>query len=182
MTTLENRPGSAVLVIDVQNQVVRRAHRRDEVVGRIARLVARARQAGTPVVWVQQTDEQLAEGSEGWQLVPELVPAAGEAVVLKGYPDAFEATSLELHLAELGAGRLVVAGAQTDMCVRSTIHGGLTRGYDVTLVGDAHTTEDNTEWGAPAPELVIAHTNLYWAEQEAPGRRCATTAAEEVAF
>ncbi|MFE0461414.1 cysteine hydrolase family protein [Kitasatospora sp. NPDC058965] len=182
MTTLDNRPATAVLVIDVQNHVVRRAHRRDAVVATIAQLVERARAAGTPVVWVQQTDEELARGSEGWQLVPELVPAAGEAVVLKAYADSFEATELEQVLAGAGAGHLVVTGAQTDMCVRSTIHGGLTRGYDVTLVGDAHTTEDNSAWGAPSPELVIAHTNLYWDEQQAPGRSCATVPAAEVVF
>lgn len=73
-------------------------------------------------------------------------------------------------LAERGVGKIVVNGAQTDACIRSTIHGAFTRGYDVTLVGDAHTTEDLTEHGAPPPDKVIAHTNLYWGEQRAPGR------------
>jgi nicotinamidase-related amidase len=79
-------------------------------------------------------------------------------------------------------GRLVVAGAQTDMCVRSTLHGALTRGYDALLVGDAHTTEDLTEWGAPPPAQVIAHTNLYWKFQSAPGRTAGTVPAAEVDF
>ena len=65
-------------------------------------------------------------------------------------------------LAGRGVGRLVVVGAQTDACIRSTLHGALVRGYDATLVSDAHTTEDQTEWGAPPPDKVIAHTNLYW--------------------
>ena len=56
------------------------------------------------------------------------------------------------------------------------------RGYDVTLVGDAHTTEDQSEWGAPPPEQVIAHTNLYWRYQAAPGRTAEVTETKDVAF
>ena len=54
------------------------------------------------------------------------------------------------------------------------------RGYDVTLVTDAHTTSDLTQWGAPPPEQVIDHTNLYWQYQTAPGRTAAAVAADEV--
>ena len=100
----------------------------------------------------------------------------------KNYGDAFEDTDLEDVLAELGVGRLVVTGAQTDACVRSTLHGAFVRGYDTTLVSDAHTTEDLTEWGAPPPDQVIAHTNLYWSFQAAPGRSAATVATADVDF
>ena len=85
-------------------------------------------------------------------------------------------------LAAAGIGRLVVTGAQTDECIRSTIHGGITRGYDVTLVGDAHTTEDLSQWGAPPPDKVIAHTNLYWENHRAPGRTAAVATTEQVTF
>jgi hypothetical protein len=106
----------------------------------------------------------------------------GEPVVQKRYGDSFEATDLEEVLAARGIGRLFVAGAQTDACVRSTLHGAFTRGYDTTLVSDAHTTEDLTAYGAPPPEQVIAHTNLYWSYQEAPGRIAGTVPAAEVEF
>ena len=79
-------------------------------------------------------------------------------------------------------GRVVVTGAQTDACVRSTLHGAFVRGYDTTLVGDAHTTEDLTAYGAPPPESVIAHTNLYWSFQTAPGRTAGTVPTEQVSF
>lgn len=85
-------------------------------------------------------------------------------------------------LAELRVGRLIVAGAQTDQCIRSTLHGALARGYDATFVSDAHTTEDLSAYGAPPPEPVIAHTNLYWTYQEAPDRTAGTVAAGDVAF
>lgn len=126
MTILSDRPNTALLVIDVQNDVVAGAH--------------------------------------------------------KQYGDSFEDTDLEDVLAQHRVGRLVVTGAQTDMCIRSTLHGALVRGYDATLVGDAHTTEDLTEYGAPPPDKVIAHTNLYWDEQTAPGRRGGTVTTDAVDF
>jgi len=85
-------------------------------------------------------------------------------------------------LTDAGVGRLVVTGAQTDACIRSTIHGALVRGYDVTLVGDAHTTEDQSAWGAPPPDEVIAHTNLYWQHQTAPGRTAGVAQTKDVTF
>jgi nicotinamidase-related amidase len=182
MTTLANRPHTALLVIDVQNDVVCNAHNRDGVIGNIRTLVDKARAANVPVIWVQHTDEDLPQGTPGWQYVPELVRRESDPLVHKSYSDSFEATDLESLLAERGIGRLVVAGAQTDACIRATLHGALVRGYDVALVGDAHTTEDQTAYGAPRPEQIIAHTNLYWHRQRAPGRRGATVDTAEVEF
>ena len=182
MTTLENRPNTALLVIDVQTGVVEGAHERDAVVANVASLVEKARREQVPVVWVQHSDEQLARGGEDWRIVPELAPDDTEALVEKNYGDAFEDTTLEIVLAGLGVGRLVVVGAQTDECIRSTLHGAFVRGYDATLVKDAHTTEDQTAWGAPPPEQVIAHTNLYWTYQAAPGRTAGTVETSEVDF
>jgi hypothetical protein len=81
-----------------------------------------------------------------------------------------------------GDGILVVAGAQTDECIRSTLHGAIVRGYDVTLVADAHTTEDLSPYGAPPPDKVIAHTNLYWQYHRAPGRTAGTVTTSDVDF
>jgi len=182
MTTLANRPNTALLVVDVQNDVVARAWERDPVLARIGALVERARGAGVPVVWVQHADKDLPAGSDRWQIVPELVPAAGEPLVAKQYGDAFEDTDLEQTLAGLAVGRLLVTGAQTDQCIRSTLHGALVRGYDTILVSDAHTTEDATSYGAPAPDKVVAHTNLYWTYEDAPGRVAGTIEAGAVSF
>jgi len=182
MTTLKDRPNTALLVIDVQNGVVERAHQREAVVANIASLVDRARREQVHVVWVQHSDGDLPRDTDGWDMVPELTPDPAEPLVHKHYGDAFEDTSLERVLSGLGVGRLVVVGAQTDACVRSTLHGAFARGYDATLVADAHTTEDQSAWGAPPPELVIAHTNLYWKYQDAPGRTAATVATSEVDF
>ena len=182
MTTLPDRPNTALLVIDVQNGVVAEAHDRAGVVANIANLVDKARDQGVPVVWVQHTSDELVPETDGWRYVPELPQAQGEPVVHKQHGDSFEDTTLEGELADRGVGRLIVTGAQTDACVRSTLHGALVRGYDTILVGDAHTTEDLTAYGAPTPELVIAHTNLYWSFQTAPGRTAGVVDTADVDF
>ena len=182
MTTLENRPNTALLVIDVQNGVVEGAHERDAIVANVGTLVEKARREQAPIIWIQHSDEQLVRGSDSWRIVPELAPGDAEPLVEKQYGDAFEDTTLETVLSGLGVGRLLVVGAQTDACIRSTLHGAFVRGYDATLVSDAHTTEDLTAWGAPPPDQVIAHTNLYWSDETAPGRTAGTVETRDVDF
>jgi nicotinamidase-related amidase len=182
MTTLSDRPNTALLVVDVQVGVVEGAPMRDAVVGHIAGLADKARDEGVPVIWVQHENEQLVKGQDRWKIVPELPRQDGEPLVAKHYGDAFEDTDLEAILAERRVGRLFVTGAESDACIRSTIHGALARGYDTILVSDAHTTGDKTQWGAPPPEAVIKHTNLYWTYQQAPGRTAGTVATRDVDF
>lgn len=173
---------TALLLIDLQNGVMAGTHDRDGVIANIQTLIDRARSEGVPVVWVQHSSDELPQGSESWQFVPELVRDDAEPLVPKTHGDSFEDTDLATVLAGHGVQRLVVAGAQTDGCVRATLHGAFVRGYDVTLVVDAHTTEDLTEWGAPPPDQVISHTNLYWRFQTAPGRQGQTVPTADVRF
>ena len=182
MSTLPDRPRTALLVIDVQTGVMADTYQREAVVANIGTLVDRARGEGVPIVWVQHSDEQLKKGSQAWEYVPELARQEAEPLVHKMFGDAFEDSDLEDVLAKAGIGRLVVTGAQTDGCIRATIHGAFARGYDVTLVGDAHTTEDQSAWGAPPPDKVIAHTNLYWQYQAAPGRAAGVTETKHMMF
>jgi nicotinamidase-related amidase len=182
MTTLANRPNTALLIVDVQNGAIGGAYDRDRVVANIATLVDKARVAEVAVVWVQHSDNNMPKGSEAWQYVPQLVRREAEPLVHKGYGDSFEDTDLEAVLAARGVGRLVVAGAQTDECIRSTLHGAVTRGYDAILVADAHTTEDLSSYGAPTPDKVIAHTNLYWRNHRAPGRAAGIVETADVDF
>jgi len=178
MSLFPDRSGTALLVVDVQQGVVADAWERDAVVARIAGLVERARAERVPVVWVQ--DEDPGRGTPAWEIVDELTPIDEEDRVSKRYGDAFEETGLEETLARLGVDRLVVAGAETDACIRSTIHGAFTRGYDTVLVSDAHTAVDKSAWGAPPVAEVVRHTNLYWGFHEGPGRTAGTATAAEV--
>jgi nicotinamidase-related amidase len=182
MTILANRPNIALVVIDMQTAVIEHAFERDRVVTTVAGLVDRARAQRVAVIWVQHADEELVNGSQGWCIVPELAPVDTEPLLEKSYPDSFEGTDLESVLSRLAVGRIVVVGAQTDGCILSTLHGAFVRGYDVTLVGDAHTTEDQTALGASSPDQVIIHTNLYWNGQEAPGRAAATVSSAKISF
>lgn len=180
MSTRTEGEATALLVVDVQNDVMGEAWESGAVIGRIADLVARARDESVPVVWVQHSDPGMPIDSDEWQIVDALQPRGDEARVQKKHGDAFEGTDLEDVLKELHVGRLVVAGAETDACIRSTIHGAFARGYDTILVGDAHTSGDKTEWGAPTPDAVAAHTNLYWSFQSAPGKVAGVADAADV--
>ena len=182
MSSLSDRPNTALVVVDVQNDVVANAHLRDEVITNIHTLVDRARAEHVPVIWVQHSDDNVVEGSDGWQYVPELQRLESEPLVHKQHGDSFEDTTLETELAKRGVGRLVVTGAQTDACIRATLHGAFTRGYDTTLVSDAHTTEDLSEYGLPPADKVIAHTNMYWTWQTGPGRTASVVDTAAVTF
>jgi len=182
VTTLQDRPNTALLVIDVQNAVVANAHRRDEVIANISTLVGDARAKQVPVIWVQHSNAEMQEHTDGWRYVPELQRQESEPVVHKRYGDSFEDTTLEAELAQRGVGRLVVTGAQTDACIRATIHGAFTRGYDTILVSDAHTTDDLSEYGLPPADKVIALTNMYWTWQDGPGRKAGVVETAAVTF
>lgn len=183
MTNLKHRTNTALVVIDMQRDVVAEAYDVDRVVANINTLIAKARTEDVLVVWVQHSADDLPEGSEGWRYVDDLTRVDGEPLVHKRFGDSFEDTDLEAVLAEAGVGRLVVTGAQTDACIRSTLHGALVRGYDATLVSDAHTTEDMRQWGSQvSPAQVIAHTNLSWSFSQSPGRSGESVPTAKVSF
>jgi nicotinamidase-related amidase len=172
---------TALLVIDVQNGVVANAWDRDGVLDRLATLIDRARMNDVPVVYVQHEDEELVPGTEPWQIHERIAPRDGEPVVAKRYGDAFVETILPETLARLNAGHLIVAGAQTDACIRSTVHRAMGLGYDVTLASDCHTTDDFA-WDGVAIEAkqIVGHFNLAIKYSEYPGQRIAVLPEAEV--
>ncbi len=172
---------TALLVIDVQNDVVVNAHNRDGVVATIAALVDRARAERAPVIWVQHSDDDLLAGTPGWEIVPELPVADGEPIVHKTHRDSFDGTTLEQELSDLDVDRLIITGAQTDFCVRWTLHGAGTRGFDTVLVSDAHTTDDG-DADIPSAAQLIEHTNRYWRHATSSGSQGDVVAAAEVDF
>src|SRR2546426_10943185 len=101
MTTLENRPNTALLVVDVQNGVVEGAPERDAVVANVGSLVEKARREQVPVVWVQHSDDGLARGSDDWRIVPELAPGDAAPLVGKNYGDSFAEATPEIVLSGL---------------------------------------------------------------------------------
>lgn len=184
MATIREGNKGVLLVVDVQAGVVREAWDVPRILANVARAVERARTQGIPVIWVQHSDEELVYGSPAWQWAPELVPAEGELLIHKRFNSAFEETALEEHLARLGATHIALAGAATNWCIRATAYGALERGYDLTLIKDAHTTgtmvfDDGTRIEAAdiIQELNIAMTWLSY-----PGRTNGTASTEEIDF
>jgi nicotinamidase-related amidase len=154
---------SALLIVDVQLGLIeapRYAYHGGEVVSRIKELISSARASGTPVVFVQHNGDQdspVAQGSPGWQIHPEIAPAEGETVIRKHASDSFLGTTLREELEAIGARRIFVVGLNTQYCVDTTCRSAVSQGFDVTLVGDAHTTTDN---GVLSAAQIIEHHNL----------------------
>ena len=180
------RPGNqdTLVVVDVQVGVMANSWDAPRVVKNVARAVERAREGGVPVIWVQHESDELPRDSSAWQLVPELMPEAGERRVYKRFPSSFEETDLEAGLGELGTTRLVLAGAQTNWCIRATAYAALDRGYDLTLLKDAHTTESiDLGYGSTVEaSSIIADLNIAMKWLSYPGRTNGTANAEEIEF
>jgi nicotinamidase-related amidase len=175
MATVREGQASALLVVDVQQGVMAGCWDAPRVVGCVAQAVALARQQPMPVIWVQHADDdELLPGSAAWQWVPALQPAPDEIRVHKRHNSAFEQTPLEGELARLGISHLVLCGAATNWCIRATAYAALERGYDLTLVADAHTTAALE----PAPgvrlpaEPIVQELNATLPWLSWPGRRC----------
>jgi len=184
MATIRKGNKAVLMVVDVQNGVMSDAWDAPRVVRNVARTIERAREQGVPVIWVQHSSEELPRGSQPWKWVPELVPAQGEALIHKNFNSSFEETALDDELARLGATHIALAGAATNWCIRATAYGALDRGYDLTLIKDAHTTGTmdlgngtKIEASTVIDELNIAMTWLNY-----PGRTNGTATAEGVDF
>jgi nicotinamidase-related amidase len=184
MATVREGSKAVLLVVDVQNGVMRDAWDAPRIIGNVARAVERAREQGVPVVWVQHNDEDLPRGSPQWEWVPELVPAKRETLIHKRFNSSFEETALEDELALLGATHIALAGAATNWCIRATAYGALERGYDLTLVKDAHTTgtTDLADGKKIEASTMIDDLNIAMTWLRYPGRANGAATAEELDF
>jgi nicotinamidase-related amidase len=179
MATIREGDKGVLVVVDVQVGVVKDAWEASAVVKNIAHAVARARTLGIPVIWVQHSDADLPEGTPDWEWVPELVPGPGETLIHKHFNSSFEHTALDQELARIGATHITLAGAATNWCIRATAYGALERGYDLTLIKDAHTTktmvlEDGARIEASS---MIEDLNIAMSWLSYPGRTTCTAAA-----
>ena len=181
MSTVRCGKQAVLVVVDVQVGVMAGAWDAPRVVHNIVLAIGRARRAGLPVVWVQHEGDDLARGSAAWQLHAGLVPLPGEARVYKRFQSSFEATDLEAVLSGAGATHIVLAGAASNWCIRATAYAALDRGYDLTLLKDAHTTEDIAlDDGARIKAAdIVADLNLTLRWIAYPGRSsCAASVAD----
>ncbi len=184
MATVRDGNKSVLLVVDVQVGVMSDAWDAPRIIGNVARTVERARARDVPVIWVQHSSEELAHGSAEWQWVAELSPTSQEPLIHKHFNSAFEQTTLDEELAKHGATHIALAGAATNWCIRATAYAALDRGYDLTLVRDAHTTGSmELDNGATIEAANIVHElNVAMAWVSYPGRTNNTAKAEDVDF
>jgi nicotinamidase-related amidase len=175
------RTNSALIVIDVQVNVVKDAYERDSKVANMATAVAKARTNSIPVIWVRHSADDLPLHSDGWQIVPELTPLDGEPIIEKRYRSSFEETNLESVLDSLAIGHLYICGAETNNCVRHTSQAALEAGYDITLIEDAHTTT-GFEWNGYIMDAArtIDEQNTNFMYYELPGRLARTQKVAEL--
>ena len=184
MAIVRSGSRSVLLVVDVQVDVMKHGWEAPRVIANVGQAVERARARGVPVLWVQHESERMPYDSPGWQWVPELVPAAGEVRLFKKYASSFEETPLELELGRLDASHIVLAGAQSNWCIRATAYGALDRGYDLTLVADAHTTDDieRGDGSVIAARDIVDDLNLAMTWLAYPGRKTQAVGVDELAF
>ena len=184
MAIIRNGNRSVLLVVDAQVDVMKNGWDAPRVVANIALSVEQARARGVPVLWVQHESEDMPYDSPGWQWVPELVPAAGEVRLFKKYASSFEETSLERELGRLDASHIVLAGAQSNWCIRAAAYGALERGYDLTLVADAHTTDDIQREDGSVIEArgIVDDLNIAMTWLRYPGRGPRIAKAAELEF
>ena len=184
MATVREGNKGVLLVVDVQVGVMRESWDAARVIKNLARAVERARARNVPVIWIQHSDKDLAYGSPEWQWVPEMTPAKGETLIHKEFNSSFEQTALDEELARIGATHIALAGAATNWCIRATAYGALDRGYDLTLIKDAHTTgtmelDDGVKIEAAS---VIHDLNIAMSWLSYPGRTNGTATAEAIDF
>ncbi|MFE9768247.1 isochorismatase family protein [Streptomyces sp. NPDC005808] len=173
----------ALLVLDMQNAAVAIAHRPKETVATIALLQERARAANVPVITVQHDGQGLEPDTEAWQIVPELAPGEGEKTVRKGSADAFLDSDLGPFLTELGVTELVVTGFATEFCVDTTARQTLSRGYDLLLVADGHTTSARPDVdGFVSSDRAVLHHNAIYRHINFPARSIRVLPAADVDF
>lgn len=141
MTIVRADDQVALLVVDVQVGVMRHTWDAERIIQNICIAVQKARGAGVPIIWIQHSENEMTDDSPAWQIVPELSPVQGDIHIHKHYNSAFEQTSLQETLTQLGITHIVLVGAATSWCIRATAYAALERGYNLTLIKDAHTTE-----------------------------------------
>ncbi len=143
MAKIRNSNKKALLVIDVQNGVVKNVFDQDTVISNITKVIQKARMENIPIIFVQHTnDKELPKNSSQWKIVKEIKIHKDDYCISKKYNSAFDNTDLNKILEQQEIDELVITGVATNWCIRATLFGALTKGYSVTLISDAHTTND----------------------------------------
>lgn len=164
MAVSASRSKSALLVIDLQlgmfnGERLVPIHAGEKLLHHTRAAIECAKRSSTRVIFVRHAGPPghlLEVGTQNWHIHPDIAPQGGEKVIDKRTPDSFHETSLMDDLAVEGINRLLIMGAQTEVCVDTTCRRAFSLGFNVTLVSDGHSTWDNATLRA---DQIIRHTN-----------------------
>lgn len=150
-----------LLVIDAQqeliegNQEVGPVFNKNQLISNINKVINKAKESGVPVVFVRDLD--VAEGKgNGFQVHNEINVPAEAKVFDKSATNSFYSTGLLEHLNSQQINHIVIMGCETQHCIDSAVRTATISGFDVTLVGDGHSTSGNS---VLSPEQIIKHHN-----------------------
>lgn len=184
MATIREGEKTALLIVDMQVHVIDSAWKEDLVIENTRIAVEKARKSSVPVIWIQHVNQKLVPGNPGWQIVPEMAPLPDEIRLEKQFNSAFEKTHLEETLARLDITHIILAGVLTNWCIQSTAYAALDKGYDLTLIGDAHTAGDidfDDGKTLSAADIIQAF-NVTIGGLRYPGRRNRVINVDDLAF
>ncbi|POX45681.1 isochorismatase family protein [Streptomyces sp. Ru72] len=171
-------PDTALLIIDMQTALLGDAHDVGACLHKVANLAEQARAAGVPIIYLRQRLHDVPAGLI--EVHPVVAPQLGDVVLDKDSADSFLDTGLGDLLDESAVCRVIVTGFATEYCVDSTSRGALSRGYDLVLVSDGHTTPERPPGAAPSAAQVIAHHNTTFSAIQYAGRSITVTPAAHV--
>lgn len=164
MAVLSSQTKSALLIIDLQlgmfnGERLAPIYGSEWLLLHTQTAIEHANRSGVPIIYVRHSGPAghlLEHGTPNWQIHPAIAPQGTGKVIDKHTPDSFHETSLAADLVAEGINRLIVMGAQTEVCVDTTCRRAFGLGFDVTLVSDGHSTWDNATLRA---DQIIQHTN-----------------------
>jgi nicotinamidase-related amidase len=164
MPVSPSRSRSALLIIDLQlgmfnGERLAPIHAGEKLLLHAQTAIGHANRRGISIIYVRHSGPagHLPEaGTRNWHIHPAIASRDGGRIVDKRTPDAFHETSLSAELAGEGVSRLIIMGAQTEVCVDTTCRRAFSLGFEVALISDGHSTWNNATLTA---DQIIKHTN-----------------------
>ncbi|MBP2620780.1 cysteine hydrolase family protein [Streptococcus panodentis] len=139
---------TALIIIDVQNVLVKTGFQSEKMLEKISFLQEEARKRKIEIIYIQHIEHSVDTASEDWQLSPLLNRKSDERVFQKNYNSIFKETGLKEYLDEQDIGRLVLCGMQTEYCVDTSVKVGFEFAYKLVIPEGAFTTVDGEDTSA----------------------------------
>lgn len=171
-----------MLIIDMQAGILAEVPDADALTARLAGLADRARAAGRPVFVIQHEAADLVPGEPDWRLAEPIAPRDGDVLLAKRNADSFIGTDLDKRLRDLDVSRVIVTGLATEFCIDSTCRAALSRGYDLTLVEDGHSTPVEAGDSLLSVESIVARYNQVLSWVDYPDREVSVIPAAAITF